>query len=359
MLNLASKLILLTLALVSSSAQAEVSIVSTLDYALVPDKQVRYLPNYSTEYPFSKVTERFTFNANNSLSYNLRYNLEASYSALDKPKVNRAYLSYNQESLQYSVGIVPYRISWCRSDKDSPFIHDANNFCSYQGLAEMSSSATGVQVAKSIIHSEYITDFMLSAYKPSIDEQDKSLVIYKAVGKNTRHDKVGISFNQINFVKDTQIRVSALRSWQNQESIGSYERMMQYDTYYLGYEMSLTDKIETRLSSSAYIGQQRNPRNLYTFRSISNTIDVIYKLDAKHKVAIGFNNYSNKTKYDNSRNPQRVQVISYHLAYRYEVNKNTYLITQLTKSYDYSITKDKVITDKQGNSLSLRLGFSF
>jgi hypothetical protein len=140
-------------------------------------------------------------------------------------------------------------------------------FCSFEGLNEISNSAAGVRYINTNRIGNWVLDSQIGYWKPTIDNMEKSLAIYTAVGPTTLHNKYGFSINAININSATQIRTGLLHSTQNQtDTINSngYERRLRYDMFFVGVEKNITDSFIIRTTYSSYPGKQINPARPYT-----------------------------------------------------------------------------------------------
>jgi hypothetical protein len=347
-----------------SVARAESQIVVGLDGWQVPDKQVRYLPNYNPANPWQSTSQFIT--AKGSFTYGqAKFSGSAKMDSVSGSSISRLDVDYNLGTYGFRIGVLPYRISWCRTfDADSPWITEADAFCRSPILNEISRGAAGLQAYKSWLKGDYLIDGLIGFYQPMIDNQDHSLAAYKAVGRTVESDKYGVSVNVMQLSTGSQIRASWLHNYiaQNDDtgSHTAYQRRMDYDTYYLAGETTVKESLTVRLSVAAYVGSQTNPYYPYDWLGTSTTLEGIYAITPKDTIAGAVSNYTNDTKY--AQTPNKVQTLnvpSYSVAWRHNFDDGYFGVLQATQSVDdYTLTSG-ANTLKEGVAVGLRLGKVF
>lgn len=347
-----------------SAAHAESQIVVGLDGWQVPDKQVRYLPNYNPANPWQSTSQFIT--AKGSFTYGqAKFSGSAKMDSVNGSSISRLDVDYNLGAYGFRVGILPYRVSWCRTfDADSPWITEADAFCRSPILNEISRGAAGVQTYKSWLAGDYLIDGLVGYYQPMIDNQDHSLAAYKAVGRTVESDKYGVSVNVMQLSTGSQIRASWLHNWlvQNDDtgSRSAYQRRMDYDTYYLAGETTVKERLTVRLSIAAYVGDQTNPAYLYNWLGTSTTLEGLFAITPKDTLAGAVSNYTNDTKYAQTPNKvQTLKVPSYSLSWRHNFDEGYFGIVQATYSGDNYKLTNGTLTEKEGVAVGLRLGKVF
>ena len=326
----------------------------------------RYLPDYSL--PVGKEFSDLSHWVDVDLSYEtalpvgyLKFTADAAASSLIGQKINRADIDYRIGNQGARVGILPYRISWCRDNAESAFISEPDVFCRFHGLNEVAQGSFGLQTYSSNLVGNWLLDSMLGYYQPMIASQRDALGPYVSVGPTVKHDAHGLSVNALHLPSSLQLRFGWLNTKQHQDdSSGGTQRQMHYDSYYVAAEITALPKLTTRLSSSGYIGDQTNGSNPYKWNGNSSTIDAIYKLNHKHSIAVGYSRYSNKTFYPmQTVNKQLVVVKGSSIAYSYQASPDWRLMLQYTDTTDWASTRLGVITYRKGNAVGARATRSF
>ena len=345
-----------------SDCYADSQIVVGLDAWQVPQKQVRYMPNYNTANPWQSVGQFVT--AKGDWTYGkAKFSASGKMDSISGSSIDRLDVDYSFGSYGVRAGIVPYRVSWCRTyDSNSPYIQEADAFCRSPILNEISRGAAGVQAYKSWLEGDYLLDSMVGYYDPLIDNQDKSLGPYKQVGPTVGSQKFGGSLNLMKLSTGTQVRISYLHSrlLQNDTSPTGFQRHLEYDTLYIATETTFYDKLQIRASWAAYLGEQINNRNLYEWTGTSSTLEGVYAITPQDSLAIAASYYDNITEYASKPGKlQSLNVPSYTAAWRHNFDDGYFGILQLTQSIDdYTLTTG-ANTTKEGVALGLRLGKVF
>jgi hypothetical protein len=253
------------------------------------------------------------------------------------------------------VGILPYRLTWCRAD-GGPWMSEPDAFCRFAGLNEVSEGAFGVQAYRSMLANGFLIDGMAGIYRPMIDGQNDKLGPYVSVGPTVKHKAHGASVNAMHLATGIEARAGWLRTAQDQDhDAGSYQRRMRYDSYYLGLQGNATQRLDVRASLSGYLGHQVNPALAYEWDGRSTTLEAIYKPDSTQSLSAGLSRYTNVTTYPAPPNGQALQVDSISLAWRKEWPRGVYTVLQATRSTDDASTRRGVSTERAGTAWGLRL----
>jgi hypothetical protein len=257
------------------------------------------------------------------------------------------------------VGILPYRLTWCRAD-GGPWMSEPDAFCRFAGLNEVTEGAFGLQVYRSALAGGFLIDGMVGIYRPLIDGQNDRLGPYVSVGPTVKHQAHGASANAMHLATGIEARAGWLRTAQDQDpEAGSYQRRLRYDSYYLAVQGNVTQRLDVRASLSGYLGHQVNPALPYEWDGKSTTIELIYKPDSTQSLAAGLSRYTNVTTYAVAPNGQRLQVDSLSLAWRKDWAGSIYTVLQATRSHDDSTTRAGINTLRTGNALGLRVARVF
>lgn len=257
------------------------------------------------------------------------------------------------------VGILPYRVTWCRPD-GGPWISEPDAFCRFSGLKEISEGAFGAQAYRSDLIGGLLVDTMAGVYRPLVDGQNDKLGPYVAVGPTVRHHAHGASVNATHLRTGIEARAGWLRTTQDQDSAaGGYQRQLRYDSYYLAGQGGIAPGLDLRASLSGYLGDQTNPAMPFSWDGRSSTLELIYKPATTQSLALGLSRYTNTTTYDAPPNGQRLQVDSVSAAWRADWPGGISTTVQATRSTDHSTTRQGTSTDRAGNALGLRVAKTF
>lgn len=327
-----------------------------------PTEPARYLPNYSTPNPWRAVTPwvRAQIQHGHDTDWGLlTVTAGGKTDPIFKGRVDRLDVGLHTVQGGVRVGILPYRVSWCRAD-GGPWISEPDAFCRFAGLNEVSQGAFGLQAYRSTMAGGFLIDAMVGIYRPKVDGQNDKLGPYVSVGPTVKHHAHGLSVNGLHLASGIEARAGWLRTAQDQDSdAGSYQRRMRYDSYYLATQGNITPRLDLRTSVSAYMGEQANPALPYGWDGISKTMELIYKPDSTQSLAAGLSRYTNITTYSAPPNGQALQVDSVSVAWRKDWPGGFYTVLQTTRSLDDATTRRGVQTVRQGNAWGLRVARSF
>jgi hypothetical protein len=344
-----------------SPARAEVTLQTGVDLWSVPGGQVRYLPNYSTPNPWQNASPWVRGQGSYQLG-DIALTAAGRWDAVNGGRVDRLDADVRlSASAGVRVGVLPYRVGWCRTyDPASPWMSEPDAFCRFSGLNELATGAFGAQAYQSAMLGGWLVDGMAGVYAPKVDGQVNGLGPYVKVGPDVAHSKWGASVNALHLATGIQTRAAWLRTHQVQDSTaGSYQRRIDYDTYYIAAEGSITPALDLRGSVSAYVGDQLNPANLYQWDGRSTTVELIYKPATGHSLALGLSEYVNKTTYAKAPHDQSLRVPSTSLAWRFDLPSGMYAVLQATHSKDQSTTRQGVATLRAGDAYGVRVGRNF
>ncbi len=366
---------LLLLLLFNTGAHAQISVTGSVGIDHVKlnndNQQIRYLADYTLKKEFLEDSPWVKVNASYKINPKYKLTVVGKIHGVDGRDLNRLDLSWMQDeqsdkSVGYRVGILPYRVNWCRDyETANPWVRELDPFCSFSGLNETSSASTGIQRWSSFIYQDYLIDTLVGVYNPTIDKMDTRLAFYTPVGETTKHYKAGASINAINLKTSTQLRLSVMKNWQNQRddtgSKSGYERRLIYNTFFAGIETPLSEDVDLKITATGYPGKQTNPAYPYEYTPVSKTMELAWKPINNHRLGIGVNRYTNKTVYLNKPNEkQRLDVTTSSITYRYDIpNKNAYIVTQYLRTHDHYIFKGKLDKDARGSAFLIKLGANF
>lgn len=345
----------------ATPARAEVTLQAGVDVWSVPGDQVRYLPNYSTPHDWRAASPWVRAQGQYQLG-DITLSAAGRASAVEGGRIDRLDADVRlSESTGVRVGVLPYRLGWCRTyDPSSPWIAEPDAFCRFTGLNELATGAFGAQAYQSGRVGGWLVDGMVGVYRPKVDGQTDKLGPYVQVGPDVAHSKWGASVNALHLPTGIQTRAAWLRTHQAQDSTaGSYQRRIDYDTYYLAAEGSITPQLDLRASLSAYVGDQTNPANLYAWDGRSTTVELIYRPAAGHTLALGLSEYVNKTTYAKAPHDQSLRVPSTSLAWRFDLPGGAYAVLQATHSADHATTRQGVTTQRAGDAVGVRVAKTF
>ncbi len=354
------------LALLGFAARAQSAFTASMgvDVWSVPG-QVRYLPNYSTPNTWQSANPWASIKAQTTVDTDvgpLTFTASAQTSPVFGNRIDRLDLDLRMtERTGARVGVLPYRVSWCRGyEASNPWISEPDAFCRFSGLNEVSQGGFGAQLYHSDIVGGWMVDGMAGVYRPLIDGQDTKLGPYVAVGPTVKHEKFGASINALHLASGIQARAGYLHTLQNQDSrAGSYQRRLDYDTIYLAAEGNVTPRLDLRASLSAYVGDQLNPALPFAWDGRSTTVEAIYKPATGHSIALGLSNYTNVTTYAKAPNHQRTQVSSQSIAWRTDWPHGLHTVLQATRSTDDATTRAGLNTIRAGNAVGFRVAKTF
>lgn len=349
----------------NQEAKADITLQTGIDYWKVPNEQVRYLPNYNTQEPWRK-TEQWMKGIGSHQVGRFKFTLAGKITSLNGSRIDRADVDYSFGSWGLRAGVLPYRVSWCRTyDNSSPWISETDAFCRSPILNEISNGAAGLQTYRSDLWGGYLIDSLVGIYRPMIDDQDKSLGPYKKVGETVKHNKYGASINIMHLESGNQIRAAWLHTDLNQNDdrdgiAHPYQRQLKYETYYLAGEAAIMPSLTARLSGAAYIGTQNNSYYPYQWNGTSVTLEGIYQATDRDTLALGVSRYTNDTNYDKVPNKTQTLVVpNISIAWRHNFEDGYFGIIQATKSKDdYTTVRDEN-TFREGSAVGVRLGKVF
>lgn len=333
-----------------------------VDVWQTPNDPARYLPNYSTPNPWQ--------DAKPWVNASVQHRIDTEYGHLTvtaagktdpvfKGRIDRLDADMRLGAGGVRVGVLPYRVSWCRSD-GGPWISEPDAFCRFAGLNEVSQGAFGVQAYRSTLASGWLLDGMAGIYRPLIDGQNDKLGPYVSVGPTVKHRAHGASVNAIHLASGIETRLGWIQTLQDQNSdAGSYQRRMRYDSYYLAAQGHVTPKIDLRASLSGYLGEQVNPALPFAWDGRSTTLEAVFKPDSSQSIALGLSRYTNVTTYSTPPNGQALQVDSVSLAWKKNFQHGVYAVLQATQSRDHGATRRLVLTEREGEAYGVRVAKVF
>jgi hypothetical protein len=319
----------------------------------------RYLPNYSpakTWRPVSAWASATVRHTEQTDVGGITITASGRAHQLEGGRVDRLDLDWQTDNgMGLRVGVLPYRLTWCRPLGDGPWMLEPDAYCRFHGLREVAQGSFGGQVYATGISSGWLLDGMAGVYRPNIDGQDDKLGPYVSVGPTVLHRKHGISANAMHLASGLHLRAAWLHTDQHQDSsAGSFQRQMAYQMAYLAAEMPITSATTIRSSISTNHGQQRNPASAYRWRGQSSTIEAHFKPGHGHTFALAWSRYRNDTTYKTEPNGQFVDVPSWSIAWRKDWHHGWATTAQATQTQDTSATRRGVVTERSGTAFGLR-----
>lgn len=353
--------------LLSMPARAgELQITAGADLWRVDGGPARYLPDYSLPpgHTFSTASPWLSLRANHTLQTpfgGLTFTGAGMYHTLSGGRIDRLDVDWRAtQQLGLRLGVLPYRVSWCRSIDEGPWLLEPDAYCRFHGLREVAQGAFGVQAYTTGIAGGWLLDGMLGAYNPGVDKQDDKLGPFVAVGPTVRHRKHGASINALHLPTGLQLRAGWLRTEQDQASAtGTHQRRMRYDMTYLAAEAPATRWLTLRASVNTNNGDQTNPASPFAWQGTSATVEAIARPTAADTLAMGLSEYDNRTLYPAPPNHQRVTVPSWSLAWRHDWPSGWATTVQATHTTDDATTRAGTNTLRTGNALGLRVARVF
>lgn len=345
-------------------AHAQVKLVAEAgaDYWHAPTEPARYLPNYATPNPWKSVTPWARAQVQHQTDTDiglLTLTASGKTDPVFRGRVDRLDADLRLGMGGTRLGILPYRLSWCRPD-GGPWMAEPDAFCRFAGLKEISEGAFGAQAYRSGLFAGMLIDIMAGVYRPMVDGQNEKLGPYVAVGPTVKHHAHGASINAVHLATGIEARAGWLRTEQDQDSTaGSYQRRLRYNSYYFGLQGNINQHLDLRASLSGYMGNQINPAQLYAWDGRSHTLELIYKPGGAQSIAAGLSRYSNVTTYAIAPNGQNLQVDSLSLAWRKDWPHGLSTTVQASRSLDDGTTRRGVLTERQGSAYGLRVSKVF
>lgn len=319
----------------------------------------RYLPNYNPANPWQPVSAWATATVRHTEQTSLggiTITAAGRTHQLEGGRVDRLDVDLKTDhGLGLRLGVLPYRLSWCRSLGEGPWMLEPDAYCRFHGLREVAQGSFGAQAYATGMTAGWLIDGMAGVYRPNIDGQDDQLGPYISVGPTVLHRKHGISANAMHLASGLQVRAAWLHTDQHQDSnTGSFQRQMAYQMAYLAAEMPVASRLTLRASINTNQGQQQNPANAYRWHGQSTTIEAHHRPAHGHTVALAWSKYRNTTTYQTGPNGQFVDVPSWSVAWRKDWPSGWATTLQATRSQDTAATRRGVITERQGTAVGLR-----
>lgn len=343
-------------------ADTTTSVTLGADYWSSPADPARYLPNYATPNPWRSFNPWGRAQVQHQHDTDIgpiTFTVSGKTDPVFKGRVDRLDADLRLGLGGVRAGILPYRISWCRAD-GGPWMAEPDAFCRFSGLNEVSEGAFGVQAYRSALAGGFLVDAMAGVYRPLIDGQNDKLGPFVPVGPTVRHHAHGASLNAIHLATGIEARAGWLRTKQDQDSdTGGYQRRMRYDSYYLGLQGNVTQRLDLRASLSGYVGDQANPAFPFAWDGKSKTLELIYRPGGTQSIATGLSRYTNTTIYPTPPNGQTLQVDSLSLAWRKDWPYGISTTVQASRSLDDATTRRGVQTVRDGSAYGLRVGKLF
>ena len=356
--------VMLAALLLATATRAEVSATIGVDAWRIQGGPARYLPDYNPAKPWRTTAAWATLDARTTLQTDLgpiTLTARGQTHQVNGWRVDRLDADWRVSSgLGLRVGVLPYRVSWCRPMGEGPWISEPDAYCRYYGLREVAQGAFGAQAYATGLHGGWLIDGMVGVYRPKVDGQDDKLGPYVAVGPTVAHSKHGASLNAMYLATGLQLRAGWLRTTQDQDHAGgSYQRRMRYDMTYLAAELPATRWLTLRASRTTNAGDQVNPASPYRWDGTSTTLEAIARPSPTDTVALGWSKYDNRTTYPRPPNGQRVTVPSVSLSWRRDWPNGWSSTVQATSTQDDASSRSGVLTLREGSAIGLRVSRTF
>lgn len=357
---------LLTL-LAATAIRAEVSATVGVDAWHIQGGPARYLPDYSPAKPWRSAGVWATLDASTTLQTDIgavKLTARGQSHQVGGWRVDRLDADWRlADGLGLRLGVLPYRVSWCRPMGEGPWISEPDAYCRFHGLREVAQGAFGGQAYATGLHGGWLIDGMVGVYRPKVDGQDDKLGPYVATGPTVAHSKHGASINAMHLASGLQLRAGWLHTTQDQDDASGakkpYQRRMRYDMTYLAAELPATHWLTLRASRNTNAGDQVNPASPYQWHGSSTTLEAIARPGPADTVAIGWSEYDNRTTYPKPPNGQRVTVPSVSLAWRHDWPGGWASTLQATSTQDDASSRTGLLTHRKGSAVGLRVSRTF
>ena len=126
-------------------------------------------------------------------------------------------------SLGAAVGVVDYKLSWCRiHEEDSPWVRENDPFCTVRTTDQAVGSAPGVQIYANAVNSNWSLQAMIGIYDPLLVDYDKeefTNTVISGRSQVTKNDRLGINLSAVHQASGTEFRLG----WQRVEQFAKYE----------------------------------------------------------------------------------------------------------------------------------------
>lgn len=314
----------------------------------------RYLPNYMPAKPWSNFEPWAIAKAEFELTPDLTATFQARAHALDGNRAQRADLNWRiSDEYGVRVGMLPYRVSWCRDLGEGPWIKEPDALCRQKQLAEITEGSAGIQAYRSGAVGSWVVDAMAGVYQPMIDGQDKDFGVFIPVGPTVSHDKWGASINAVQAQSGAEIRAGFLRTDMQQDYDDSrykdFRQHMRYDMTYLGANIPAGSAI-FRASWARYAGYQDNVVP-YSWFADSKTLEVSFPQPTGHIYAVGLSEYTHNAMYPTFDQP--LKVVSANFVFHRDLGPWA-IHWQATRSID-TATIHGVSSTRASNAYGLRV----
>lgn len=325
----------------------------------------------------------------------LRYdNNQSVGSRIDELSLDWAY-----NRLGIRVGVLGYKVSWCRSnDLDSPWIRENDPFCVVRTTSAPIKSSPGVQGYLNSQLGSFKIQAVAGIYRPMMANYDtREFTTFAITGdsKVIQNNKYGMSINAIDLDKGLELRLSYLRSNQMvnyvQEQLPTHRVDQNVDVWYAAASTNISPFVNLRLSYfDSHEDAQRkypagfitpgdtNPEIFLTLKRhrISKVFELNYQHTARDVFSLAYSHYS---AIDNQLVASRVSQsnITYagllhdasntstSLGWRRDWQKGIFTVVQITQADLKQIYIKKIgvtstkYADSNGRAIGFRLGYSF
>ena len=125
-------------------------------------------------------------------------------------------------SLGAAVGVVDYKLSWCRiHEEDSPWVRENDPFCTVRTTDQAVGAAPGLQVYATNNTSDWSLQGMIGIYNPLIGDYDNKEFTNTVISGNskvTKNDRVGINLSAVHQATGAEFRLG----WQHVDQFARY-----------------------------------------------------------------------------------------------------------------------------------------
>lgn len=126
-------------------------------------------------------------------------------------------------SLGASIGVVDYKLSWCRThEENSPWVRENDPFCTVRTTDQAVGSAPGVQIYANAVNSDWSLQGMIGIYDPLLagyDKEEFTNTVIRDGSEVTRNDRLGINLSAVHQATGAEFRLG----WQRVEQFAKYE----------------------------------------------------------------------------------------------------------------------------------------
>lgn len=275
------------------------------------------------------------------------------------------YDHYMSPQLGVRVGIVDYRISWCRSfDTDNPWIRETDPFCSDNTIKLATDSAPGVQAYTVSTVGDYTVQTLVGLYRPLLggySPREYSDAILTPDDRVTKNHKYGVTVNAIHNLTATEWRLGWVGADQAAHYRGPRFQANSAQTVHLffaGGSWQLHPKLKARVTlMNSHLrghivpldgGQPIKPK---VFKG-SRVLELNYQHSPQHAFALAYSHYPFE-----QQSVYRWQHQSKSVSWRYDYNSAWFAALQISKAHNHIQSFDDLAPVKSGKPKAAAIGF--